>query len=216
MKNYFFITFICLSIFLEILFANNVYAISDQEYARAKKVSPEFKQAEEDLNSIWNELISLIKNKDIKNQLLANQRKWLKERDEKNINTEGIANISNFTLDTKARIAELYLYKKYVQNNFLPIKITGQVIAQTEQRYADDVAYFLYSEIDYNKKQYLSYILLCSTEDKEIHKNEAKILKKSLDGKDKCAILVDYDLLGEIQPIAFVNSSKNEKCSLHW
>ena len=26
----------------------------------------------------------------------------------------------------------------------------------------------------------------------------------------------DYDILGKIQPISFVNPSKNEKCNLNW
>ena len=216
MKKSLLCIFICLFIISEMLPINNACAISDKEYARCKQLSPEFTQAENDLNAVWKQLNSLIKNKDKKQQILNNQRNWLKERDEKHVNENGTADITNFTADTKDRIAELILYKEYVKNNYLPITITGQVIEQTESRYAEDCAYYLYAKLYVNKNEYDIWILLCSSEDKKLHKDVNAILKRAEDNKDKCSILVDYDILGEIKVISFANPSKDEKCGLNW
>lgn len=139
--------FLCLFVISGILSSKNVFAISDKEYARCKKLSTEFAQAENDLNDVWKQLNALIKNNDKKQQLLNNQRHWLKERDEKFVNENGEADITNFTSDTKNRISELFLYKEYVKNNYLPIAITGQVVEQAESRYAEDCAYYIYKTV---------------------------------------------------------------------
>ncbi len=208
--------FICLFVISAMLPINNACAISDKEYARCKQLSPEFVQAEKDLNAVWKQLNSLIQNKDKKQKLLDNQRNWLKERDANYVNENGTADIPNFTTYTKDRIAELILYKEYVKNNYLPITITGQVIEQTESRYAEDTAYYLYTKLYVNKNEYDIWILLCSSEDKKQHEDVNNILKRAEDNKDKCSILVDYDILGEIKVISFANPSKDEKCGLNW
>ena len=208
--------FICLFVISAMLPINNACAISDKEYARCKQLSPEFVQAEKDLNAVWKQLNSLIQNKDKKQKLLDNQRNWLKERDANYVNENGTADIPNFTTYTKDRIAELILYKEYVKNNYLPITITGQVIEQTESRYAEDTAYYLYTKLYVNKNEYDIWIFLCSSEDKKQHEDVNNILKRAEDNKDKCSILVDYDILGEIKVISFANPSKDEKCGLNW
>ena len=208
--------FICLFVISAMLPINNACAISDKEYARCKQLSPEFVQAEKDLNAVWKQLNSLIQNKDKKQKLLDNQRNWLKERDSNHVNENGTADIPNFTTYTKNRIAELILYKEYVKNNYLPITITGQVIEQTESRYTEDTAYYLYTKLYVNKNEYDIWILLCSSEDKKQHEDVNNILKRAEDNKDKCSILVDYDILGEIKVISFANPSKDEKCGLNW
>ena len=208
--------FICLFVISAMLPINNACAISDKEYARCKQLSPEFVQAEKDLNAVWKQLNSLIQNKDKKQKLLDNQRNWLKERDANYVNENGTADIPYFTTYTKDRIAELILYKEYVKNNYLPITITGQVIEQTESRYAEDTAYYLYTKLYVNKNEYDIWILLCSSEDKKQHEDVNNILKRAEDNKDKCSILVDYDILGEIKVISFANPSKDEKCGLNW
>ena len=208
--------FICLFVISAMLPINNACAISDKEYARCKQLSPEFVQAEKDLNAVWKQLNSLLQNKDKKQKLLDNQRNWLKERDSNHVNENGTADIPNFTTYTKNRIAELILYKEYVKNNYLPITITGQVIEQTESRYTEDTAYYLYTKLYVNKNEYDIWILLCSSEDKKQHEDVNNILKRAEDNKDKCSILVDYDILGEIKVISFANTSKDEKCGLNW
>ena len=208
--------FLCLFVFVEILPINNACAISDKEYTRCKKLSPEFAQAEDDLNTVWKQLNSLINNEDKKKQLLTNQRNWLKERDQRHVNEDGSADITNFTYYTKDRIAKLLLYKEYVKNNYLPIKITGQVIEQTESRYSKEYAYYLFTKLHCNKNEYNIWTLLCSSDDKKQHKDIDRILKSAKDDKDNCSILIDYDILGEIRIMTFVNPLKNEKCSLNW
>lgn len=151
-----------------------------------------------------------------KQQFLNNQRHWLKEIDEKYVDENGNADITNFTSDTKDRIAELLLYKEYVKNNYSPIAITGQVIEQTESRYAEDCSYYLYTKLQVNNNEYDIWTLLCSSEDKKQHEDANRILKMSEDNKDKCSVLVDYDILGEIRVISFANPSKNGKCRLNW
>ena len=208
--------FIFLFVISGILSSKNVFAISDMEYLRCKKLSTEFAQAENDLNDVWKQLNALIKKNDKKQQILNNQRNWLKERDEKFVNENGETDITNFTHETNDRISELLLYKEYVKNNYLPIVITGQVIEQAETRYAEDFAYYIYTKLYVNKNEYDIWILLCSSEDKQRHKDVNRILKKAEDNNDKCSVLVDFDILGEIRAISFVNPSKNEKCSLNW
>ncbi|MCR5815178.1 MAG: DUF1311 domain-containing protein [Desulfovibrio sp.] len=198
------------------LSAKSIYAISDKQYAECKKLSPEFSQAEEDLNTVWKQLNSLIKSKENKHKLLINQKNWLKDRDDKYVHKDGSVDITNFTYETKERVADLFLYKEYVKNNYLPVKLTGQIIQQTESRYDENTAYHLYTKIVVNNNEYDIWILLCSSEDKIQHKDVDRILGKAEASKDKCSILVDYDILGKIQPISFVNPSKNEKCNLNW
>ena len=53
-------------VLVDIMYANISYAISDQEYARCRKLSRDFAQTEDDLNNIWKQLNSIIKNNDKK------------------------------------------------------------------------------------------------------------------------------------------------------
>ena len=208
--------FLSLFVAMAMLPVKSSYAISDKQYAECKKLSKEFTQTEKDLNTLWKELNSLIKNKDKKQQLLDNQRAWLKERDKEHINEDGVVDIPKFTWFTQKRVAELIIYKEYVKNDYLPIKITGNVIEEGESRYSEETAYKLYTELHVNKSKYNIWIHLCSSEEKENHKDVDKILKRAEDNKDKCSVLVDYDLLGEPRVISFVNPSKSENCSLNW
>lgn len=216
MKKIFTCFFLCFFAFAEILLIENSYAISKEEYEKSKKLSPEFAQAENDINLLWKQLNSAIKNKDKKQQLLQNQREWIKDRDGKYGYEDGSVSIVNFAYATNDRIAELFLYKKYVENDYLPIKISGKIIQQAEERYADDTGYFLYSKIKFNKNEYPIYILLCPAEEKANHKDVDAILGRAEDDKDVCSILIDYDILRNIQPLSFINPTKNEKCSLQW
>ena len=42
------------------------------------------------------------------------------------------------------------------------------------------------------------------------------MLDRATKKQDTCSILVDYDILGKIKAILFVNQSGNEKYSLDW
>lgn len=42
------------------------------------------------------------------------------------------------------------------------------------------------------------------------------MLDRATKKNDTCIILVDYDILGDIKALSFVNQSGNEKCSLNW
>ena len=201
---------------MAMLSVKSAYAISDKQYAECKKLSKEFTQTEKDLNALWKEVNSLIKNKDKKQQLLNNQRKWLKERDEEHIDENGVVDIPKFTYSTQNRVVELLLYKEYVKNDFLPIKISGKVIEVGESRYSEETVYNLYTDLYVDKNKYNVWIPLCFSEQKKQRKDVDKILKKAEDNEDKCSILLAYDLLSEPRVISFVNPSKNEKCTLNW
>lgn len=201
-------------VFLLLFLVQNAFALSVKDDAWCRKVSPEYAQTEDDLNILWKKLNTLIPNKDVKHKLLQNQRAWLKERDDRYDEGNGKIDVTNLTYHTRERIAALVLYEQYVRNNFLPITVTGRIIGQSECRSCDEIGYFLLSQVHVGKHVYDVYISLVSSEDREKHKDVDVILTRALESKDTCHILIDYDILGKIQPLFFVNPSKNEKCHL--